>query len=291
MHPFRYIGAKTVAEVVSVLSEHGPAARCLAGGTDILAQTRSGRYDLDVIVDIKTVPEVMEVRLTSDGLSIGAAVPCYQLYENEQVLSQYPGIIDAAAMIGGIQIQSRASLGGNLCNGSPSADGICPLIVHHTTAVIAGPGGTRRVPVEDFCTAPGRTVLERGEFLVALEIPKPPAHFGAAYQRFIPRNEMDIAVVGVGASVVLDRGGEQIKSADIGLAAVGPTPILAKEAGDYLAGKPNTPEVIKAAAELAMQAAKPIVDMRGTKEQRRHLVGVLTGRTLNKAIQRAQEAV
>jgi carbon-monoxide dehydrogenase medium subunit len=124
-----------------------------------------------------------------------------------------------------------------------------------------------------------------------LEVPKPTAHFGAAYQRFIPRNEMDIAVVGVGVSVVLDRRGEQIKSARIGLAAVGPTPILAKDAGDYLAGKPITAEVVRTAAELAMQAAKPITDMRGTKEQRRHLIGVLAGRTLNKAIQRAQEAI
>ena len=290
MHPFRYVGAKSVAEVVSVLSEHGPAARCLAGGTDILTHTRIGRYDLEVLIDIKAVPQVMEVQANGQGLRIGAAVPCYLLYEDGQIASQYPGLMDAASLIGGIQIQSRASFGGNLCNASPSADGIGPLIVHRAAAVITGPKGTRQIPVEEFCTGPGSNVLELGEFLVTLELPKPPAHFGAAYERFIPRNEMDIAVAGVASSVVLDRGGERFQSARIALAAVGPTPIFAKEAGDYLAGKPVTHDVIRAAAELAMQAARPITDMRGTKEQRRHLVGVLTGRTLNKAIERAQEA-
>ena len=290
MHPFRYVAAKSVAEVVSVLSEHGSAARCLAGGTDLLTHTRTGRYELDVLVDIKDIPQAMEVQSTGQGLRIGAAVPCYRLYEDPQIAAQYPGLIDAAALIGGIQIQSRASFGGNLCNASPSADGICPLIVHQATAVIAGPNGTRTVPVEEFCTGPGTTILERGEFLMALELPRPPARFGAAYQRFIPRNEMDIAVAGVASAVVLDGSGERFQSARIALAAVGPTPILAGEAGSYLAGKPVTEEVVRAAMELAMQSARPITDMRGTREQRRHLAGVLTGRTLNKAIQRAQEA-
>jgi CO/xanthine dehydrogenase FAD-binding subunit len=290
LHPFRYVAATTVTEVVSVLSEHGPRARCLAGGTDILTQTRTGRYELDALVDIKSVPEAVQLRLDGDGLHLGAATPCCLLYENEQISAAYPGIMDAASMIGGVQIQSRASLGGNLCNASPSADGIPPLVVHIATAIIAGPNGARQVPVEEFCTGPSRTVLERGEFLLALHIPKPPAHFGAAYQRFIPRNEMDIAVAGVGCSVVLEPGGERIQSARIALAAVGPTPILAREAGDSLAGKAATPEAIRAAAELAAKAASPITDMRGTVQQRRHLVRVLTGRTLEKAVQRAQES-
>ncbi len=289
MHPFRYVRATTVDEVVSVLSEYGPRARCLAGGTDILAQVRAGGYELDAIVDIKGVPDVMRMDQDGHGLHIGAAVPCYRLYEDEQVCSDYPGIIDAASMIGGIQIQSRASLGGNLCNASPSADSVAPLIVHHTTAIIAGPDGTRQVPVEAFCTSPGQTVLERGEFLVGFRIPKPLAWFGAAYQRFIPRNEMDIAVVGVGSSVVLDASGERVQSARIALAAVGPTPILATEAGASLAGQEATPEAISAAAKLAREAASPIIDMRGTVEHRRHLVEVLTVRTLKKAVQRARE--
>jgi CO/xanthine dehydrogenase FAD-binding subunit len=290
LHPFRYVNAKAVDEAVAVLTEYGDRARPLAGGTDVLVQTRGGRFDLDAVVDIKNVPEVMELRMDNTGLHIGAAVPCYQIYENPEISKAYPGIIDAASLIGGIQIQSRASLGGNLCNASPSADGICPLIVHNAVANIAGPKGNRQVPVVDFCAGPGRSVLEHGELLVSLDIPKPPAHFGAAYLRFIPRNEMDIAVVGVGSSIVLDSSGKNIHSARIALAAVGPTPIFATEASELLAGQPATEASIEAAAEAAKAAATPITDMRGTVDQRKHLTSVLTKRTLRIAIQRAQES-
>ena len=290
MHPFRYVNAKSVEEAVSVLTEYGPTARCLAGGTDILVQTRGGRFDLDAIVDIKSIPEAMELRLDANGLHIGAGVPCYRIYEDSEISKAYPGIIDAASLIGGIQIQSRATLGGNLCNASPSGDSICPLIVHGTVANIAGPNGPRQVPAAEFCTGPGRSVLERGELLVSLDLPRPPAHFGAAYLRFIPRNEMDIAVAGVASAVTLDPSGQRIESARIALAAVGPTPLSAKEAGESLAGKAPTEEAIKEAASLARQTARPIVDMRGTVEQRQQLAAVLTTRTLNIAIKRAQES-
>ena len=288
MHPFAYVAPKTVKEAVQALNKYGDRARPLAGGTDILVQTRGGRFNLDALVDMKTVPELMRVTLDGTGLEIGAGVPCYQLYENPKVSAAYPGIIDAASLIGGIQIQSRAGLGGNLCNASPSADGTCPLIVHSAVAVIAGPRGTRQVPVEDFCTAPGRSVLGKGELLVALKLPKPPVRFGAAYERFIPRNEMDIAVVGVASAVTLDVSGRNIKSARIALAAVGPTPIFARAASDYLTGKPANEASIGQAASMAKAAARPITDMRGTIEQRKHLVEVLTRRTLTRAVERAR---
>ena len=290
MHPFRYIGARTVNEVVRALSEYGPRARCLAGGTDILVQVRGGRFALDALVDVKDVPELATYHL-NNGLHLGAAVPFYQLYEDEGVRQMYPALVDAARIIGGIQIQSRASLGGNLCNASPSADGVCPLIVHEATAVVAGPRDIRETPVESFATGPGRTVLEPGEFLMALRLPQPPARFGAAYERFIPRNEMDIAVAGVASAVVLDPRGENVEWARIALAAVGPTPIHAQDAGDFLAGKAATSESVHAAAQLASQAAKPITDMRGTEHQRRHLVGVLARRTLGRAIERARQTI
>ncbi|MCY4583817.1 MAG: FAD binding domain-containing protein, partial [Chloroflexi bacterium] len=196
MHPFIYVAPSTLDEAVAVLEQHGERARPFAGGTDVLVQLRGGRFELDAIVDLKGVPEATELSLNGI-LRIGAAVPCYRIYEDSAVAAAFPGLIDAASLIGGIQIQSRASLGGNLCNASPSADGICPLIVHSTVGVVRGPQGERRVPVEEFCTGPGANVLGRGELLVALEAPAPPKGFGAAYQRFIPRNEMDIAVAGV----------------------------------------------------------------------------------------------
>ena len=288
MHPFQYVPAASIEEAVATLSRFGPRARCLAGGTDVLVQARGGRFDLDALVDVKGIPEMMDVRLDGDGLYVGAAAPCYRIYEDTAIVAAYPGVADAASLIGGIQIQSRASLGGNLCNASPSADGICPLIVHSATADIVGTGGRRSVPVEGFCTGPGRNVLAPGEILVGIRLPAPPKGFGAAYQRFIPRNEMDIAVVGVASAVTIGKSGK-IESARIALAAVGPTPLTASDAAASLVGQePNTAS-FTAAGELAARVATPIDDMRGTVAQRRHLVEVLTRRTLAVAVQRARE--
>jgi len=288
LHPFAYVAPSTVEEAVAVLDKHGDRARPLAGGTDLLVKARANVWELDAVVDIKNIPELMALTVGNDGLSIGAGVPCYQIYENSEVAAGYPCIVDGAEIIGGIQIQSRAGLGGNLCNAAPSGDGICPLIVHSAVAHIAGPNGSREVAVEDFCTGPSRTVLKKGELLVSISMPKPPANFGAAYTRFIPRNEMDIAVAGVGVAVVLDSSGKNFVSARIALASVGPVPILATAAGDSLAGKPVSDETIATAAALARDAATPITDMRGTIDQRKQLVKVLTGRMINKAVERAR---
>ena len=186
-------------------------------------------------------------------------------------------------------IQGRASLGGNLCNAAPSGDTIPALIAHSAVAEITGPDGTREVPLEDFCTAPGRTVLRNGEVLVAVHMPTPPAHFGACYLRFIPRNEMDIAVVGVGTSVELSDDGSKFKDAQVSLASVAPTPLHVTSITDYLSGKDINDENIEKAGELAKDATKPISDMRGTAEYRQHLCTVLTKRSLKQSIERAKE--
>jgi len=288
LHPFAYVAPSTVAEAVAELNKHGDRARPLAGGTDLLVKARANVWELDAVVDIKNIPELMTLTVNGSGLSIGAGVPCYQVYDNSEVAAQYPGIVDGASIIGGIQVQSRAGLGGNLCNAAPSGDGIPSLIAHSAVAVIANASGTREVAVEDFCTGPSRTVLESGDLLVSIEVPKPAANTGAAYTRFIPRNEMDIAVAGVAAFVQLDASGKNFESARIALASVGPTPILASAAGDSLAGKPVNDETIAAAAALAKDAATPITDMRGTVEQRKQLVEVLTGRMIKQAVERAR---
>ena len=288
LHPFQYYSAINLTEAISLLSRYGERARVLAGGTDLLVQLRGERFELDAVVDVKHVPEIMELSFLDGALTVGAAVPCYQIYENESITKVFPGIIDAASLIGGIQVQTRASLGGNLCNATPSADGICPLIVHSAVATITGVDGTRTVPVEDFCTRPGVNALNSGELLINIRIEARPTHFGAAYQRFIPRNEMDIAVAGVAASVVLDTKGEHIESGRIALAAVGPTPVFAKQASDFLTGQPATAETFAQAGEIALTESSPITDMRGTIVQRKHLVGVLTRRTLAAATERAQ---
>lgn len=279
----------TVNEAVGLLSQHGDRARMIAGGTDILVQLRGGRRSIDLIVDAKGIPELNEISYDpQNGLTLGAAAPCYQIYGNQAVADAYPGLMDAATLIGGIQIQGRASIGGNLCNSAPSGDSIPPVIVLGGVCNIAGPNGTRQVAAENFCTGPGRNVLESNEMLVSINFPAPQPHTGANYLRFIPRNEMDIAIAGVGSSVVLDESGQNFVSARISLASVAPIPVFASEAAASLEGKPVSDEAIQEASELAIEASSPIDDMRGTIRQRRHLIGVLTRRTLNNAVQRAR---
>jgi carbon-monoxide dehydrogenase medium subunit len=290
MKPFDYAAPKSIAEAVALLTEKGERARILAGGTDILVQLREGRREADVIVDVKHVPDVNVLDYDPQrGLRLGAAVPCWQIYEHPGLPRAYPGLIDAVSLIGGIQIQSRASVGGNLCNASPAADTIPPLIAAEAVCVTAGPGGTRELPVEQFCVAPGRNALGRGEMLVSLRLPPPRPHSGSAYLRFIPRNEMDIAVVGAGVSVTLDSSRTRCAAARVSLAAVAPTPLLVLEAAAALVGSALTEADFDKAAELARAAARPISDMRGDAEYRRHLVGVLVRRTLRIATDRAKE--
>ena len=284
-----YATPHSVREAVDLLAEHGDRARVLAGGTDILVELRIGRRDLDLLVDGKGIPELNEITYDPEaGLTLGAAVPCYKIYADQAISNAYPGIIDAASLIGGTQIQGRASLGGNLCNATPSGDSIPAMVALSATANVAGPNGTRQVAVEDFCTAPRQNTLEPGELLVSIHFPPPVANSGARYLRFIPRNEMDIAVAGAGVSVVLDNG--TITSARVCLASVAPTPLFVREAGEALAGKPATEESVRIASGLARDAAKPINDMRGTIEYRKHLCEVLTRRALLTAIERAKEA-
>ena len=289
MQDFEYVAAKSVAEVLTWLGGALQPVRILCGGTDLLPQLREGRRSAALVLDIKRVPEVNTLVFDpQDGLQIGAAVPCLQICHDPDVAQHYPGLVDAAGLIGGAQIQGRASLGGNLCNASPAADSIPALIVYKAVCEILGPGGPRRLAVEDFCLGPGQNALQPGEFLCALRLPPPGAGFGARYLRFTPRNEMDIAVAGCAAALTLDPSGAFILSARLALAAVGPRPLLAQEAGDYLAGKPPTPEHFSEAARLAQEAATPISDLRGAADQRHLLVDVLARRALDGALTRAQ---
>jgi len=283
---FDYARPASVKEAVNLLAAH-PRGQLLAGGPDLLVPLRSGRKETDVVVDVKRIPELNAIEYDpARGLTLGAAVPSYKIYADRAVTEFYPALADVASLIGGTQIQGRASIGGNLCNASPSSDSIPLLIAYGATCRIAGAGGTRDCAVEDFCTAPGRNLLAPGELLVSLHLPPPGPNSGAQYLRFIPRNEMDIAVAGAGVEVTLEDG--HFRSARIALAAVAPTPLFVRAAGDALAGQPVTAESIAIAADLARAAALPITDMRGTVEYRRHLCGVLTRRALEAAIQKAR---
>jgi carbon-monoxide dehydrogenase medium subunit len=288
---FAYAAPTSPAEASRLLASANGKARILAGGTDIIVQLREGLREADLVVDVKKIPELAELSFSAaKGLRLGASVPCYRVYEHEAIAKAYPALADAARIIGGWQIQSRASVGGNLCNSSPAGDTIPALMAHGVTCIIAGTSGTREVKVEDFCTGPGKNVLQPGELLVALVFPPPAGKAGSAYERFIPRNEMDIAVAGAGSWIKLSADGTKIEQARIGLCAVAPTPRFAAEASAWLAGKPATTESFAQAGELAKKVASPITDMRGTAEYRTHLVGVLVKRTLAKAAERALRA-
>ena len=287
MQALRYARATSIDEAVRMLREGGETARVLAGGTDVIVQARERRRVIDLFVDIKHVPEVMALEYDSQrGLRVGAAVPLYRVYGDADVQRVYPALRAAAHVIGGKAIQGRASLGGNLGNSSPAADSIPAMMALDGVAEIAGPDGRREVHVDAFCVAPGRNVLQPGEFIVALRFPHPAPHSGQAWERFIPRNEMDIAVVNAACALTLS--GDTVTSARIVLGAVAPTPIMVPSAAEALTGRRLTDETIAAAGAAAKEAATPIDDMRGTVRQRKHLADVLVQRVVRAAAERAR---
>jgi len=287
LHELHYEAPTSLDQAIGLLAAAGDDGRMLAGGTDLIIQMRAGVREPGQVIDAKKIPELQTLSYDAQsGLRLGAALACCEIIDNPTVRQHYPGLVEAAGLIGSDQILARASVGGNVCNGSPAADTTPALIALNATCHIAGPNGTREVAVEDVVTEPGQTALAADELLVEFRIPAPPAKAADCYQRFIPRNEMDIAVVGVGSCVALD--GDTCSAARIGLGAVAARPLLAKEAGAALVGKPLDDAAIDAAAKLAQAAASPISDMRGTAEFRTHLVGVLTRRTLEEAAARAR---
>ncbi|MCL6430988.1 MAG: xanthine dehydrogenase family protein subunit M [Anaerolineae bacterium] len=291
MKPFQYRAPTLLGEALSLLASAGQRARALAGGTDLLVQMRRGLINADLIVDVKKVFELNRLDFDpSDGLTIGAAVPLCRICESPEVAQHYPGLVDALSIIGSVAVRSRATVGGNLCNAAPSADSIPALIVHGAVCTVASREGTRQVPVARFCTGPGQTVLGPGELLVSVRVPPPRPRSGARYLRFTPRYEMDIAVVGVAAWLELSEGLTTIANARIALGAVAPTPLLAVEAGASLVGRTPSAAAFAEAAALAQSIGAPISDVRGTAAQRRHLVGILTRRALEGALQRARGA-
>lgn len=288
MKNFEYVSARTIEEAVAALAESKGPARPIAGGTDLVVQLNEGRRVLDRVVGLEEIPQMRSITLAEDGaLRLGAATPCAVVYKNIAVRSSFPMLVDSTSIVGSVQVQSRASVGGNLCNAAPSGDCIPTLICLGAQAVVVGPEGRRVVPVEEFCTGPGTTILKEAELLTELHIPAPQENEGGVYQRFIPRNEMDIAVVGAGSWVRVDPASRKITAARIALASVAPTPLRVPEAERVLVGYEIDEGRLQEAATIAREAAKPISDVRGSADYRRHLVEVLVIRTLKGALQRA----
>ena len=285
----RYESPQTVDQAISLLAGAGGDPRVLAGGTDLLVQLRAGVIDPELIVDIKQIDEAMAISTEAGGFRVGAAVSGARLKEHDTLSASWPGVVEAADLIGSTQIQGRASMGGNLCNASPAADTVPALIAAGATCALAGPGGRREVPVEEICTGPGQTILTDGEFVVSILLPARGSRSGDAYLRFIPRTEMDIAVVGVGVSLSLDRDG-QCSAARVAGAAVAPTALLVPAAAEALVGGTIDDAAIDAMAAAVRAVCRPIDDKRGTVAYRIEVAGVLAERACRIALDRAGSA-
>jgi carbon-monoxide dehydrogenase medium subunit len=275
----------TVEECLRVLGERGGDAKVVAGGTDLLPQLKNGLLKPRTVVDLSGVAPLKSLQADKGGLRVGAAVSARALEQDKRVRAGYTALAESGALIGSVQVRNLATVGGNLCNAAPSADMAPPLIALEAEAVIAGPKGQRRVPLADFFKGVRSTVLGADELLVELAIPAPGPRSGGQYLRHTPRRELDIAVVGVASQLTLSDG--VCRKARIALAAVAPVPLRATAAERALEGQPVTPDRIAQAAELAVQAARPISDQRGSADFRRHLVRTLTRRTLTTALERA----
>lgn len=284
----RFESPTTVQDAVALLARESGRAHVLAGGTDLLVRLRSGFIEPDLIVDLKRIDALRKIVPEDGGLRVGAAVPTAELNEHAEAVAGWPGVCEAAGLIGSTQVQGRCTMSGNLCNASPAADSVPALVAAGAVATIKGPDGTRTLAVEDVPAGPGKTNLKPGEILVSFTFPPRPKGSGDAYLRMIPRTEMDIAVVGVGVSLTLDNG--TCTAARVGLGAVAPTVLLVEDAAKALIGSKLDDAALDAAAAACSAACNPIDDKRGTIEYRTKVAGVLLKRTTAIAAERAGRA-
>jgi len=286
MRRFDLVLPQSLDDCLKILAQRGDQAKLVAGGTDLLPQMKNGVTRPKVVVDLSGIERVRQIHAgNGQGLRIGAAVTAREIELSPGIRGAYQAIAESGALVGSIQVRNLATVGGNICNAAPSADMAPPLVALEAQTVIAGPKGERRVPLADFFTGVRKTVLAPDEVLVEFVLPAPGAHSGGQYLRHTPRRELDIAVVGVASQLTMANG--TCAQARIVLASVAPTPVRATAAERALEGQAITPALIERAATLAVEAAKPINDQRGSVEFRKHLVRVLTRRTLTTALERA----
>jgi carbon-monoxide dehydrogenase medium subunit len=287
MPDLRYEAPGSLADAVRLLAASGGVARVLAGGTDVIVQMETDLIEPELLVDIKRIPNLSQITAEDGGYRIGAAVSGMTLMNHAGLCAMWPGVIDGVKLIGSIQVKGRATVAGNLCNASPGADSVPPMVTAGATARIVGPNGKRDVPVEQIPVGPGKTSLAKGEIIESFFLPARPANSGDAYLRFTPRTEMDIAVVGVAINLTLDASGT-CTQARVALGAVAPTVLLVQECADALIGTKVDEAALDKLAAAASAACRPIDDKRGTKEFRIKIAGVLARRVAQKALERAR---
>jgi CO/xanthine dehydrogenase FAD-binding subunit len=284
----RYEAPNSLDQAVALLAAEPGEARVLAGGTDLLVQMRTDLIEPALLVDIKGIPETRQIVEEGGGFRVGAAVTGAELKEHPKLRTAWPGVVEAANLIGSTQIQGRATMGGNLCNGSPAADSVPALIAAGAKAIIVGSRGQRELPVEEIMIGPRRLALQKGEIIASFLLPPKPVRTGDAYLRFIPRTEMDIAVVGCGVCLTLDGSGT-CTAARVSLGAVAPRPLLVADAAKALIGSKVDEAALQKLDAAAQAACQPIDDKRGTREYRIKVAGVLARRTAQIALDRARK--
>jgi len=282
----QYARPSSIKEASGLLAKARGKAFVLAGGTDLLVRMKGDFVEPDLIVDIKAIKGLNEIKKTAKGFSIGAAVPCAAMGENKALKKAWPGVVEAANLIGSDQIQGRCTAAGNLCNASPAADSVPALVAAGAKVVIAGPKKKRTVAIEKIPAGPGKTTLAKGEIVEAIQLDKRPARSGDAYLRFIPRSEMDIAVVSAGVNLTLDGKGV-VKAARVALGAVAPTVLLLPKAAKAIVGSKLDEEALEKLAAACSAACRPIDDKRGTVDFRIKVAGVLARRAAKIAYKRA----
>ncbi len=291
MKDFVYLDPRTLGEVIAHLAAHGAETRLLAGGTDLLLLMQADAIAADFVVDVRRIPDLLTLDHDEErGLTLGAAV-CLRTVEISPVVRQrYPHLASSAAEIGSIQVRNLGTVGGNVCNAAPSADMAPALLTLEAAARIVGPRGERVVPLDQFFVGPRQTVLQPDEILVSLQVPPPAARTGGAYLKLKVRPALDIAMVGVAATVRLASGDGVVQRARIALGAVAPTPMRVPEAEALLEGKAPTAELLEEVGRIAAAACRPISDIRASAEYRREMVAVLTRRAVRQAVEKAKAA-
>jgi carbon-monoxide dehydrogenase medium subunit len=283
MEPFEYLEPASAAEACRILADRAGRARLLAGGTDLIIQTQGGRYQPEAMLFLGKLPELREIRFDpSSGLTVGAMATMREIELHPVIQARYPVLSRGAAEVGSVQIRNLATLGGNICNASPSADTSPSLLALDATVRIIGPGGERAVPITEFWTGPGRTVLAVDEIVTAVHLPVPHENTRSFYYKLAVRKAMDLAMVGIAVTMVPRNGG--FDQARIALGAVAPVVLRATEAEALVTGRAVTNDLIEQAAQKAIEVSQPISDQRASAEYRRQMVGALTRRALQQLV-------
>ena len=289
MHRFDYYTPSTVAEAINLLHTKGDGGKILAGGTDLMPQMKERGRHPNYIVSLKNVAEMKGVRYSdTDGLRVGAGTKFAALREDSTVKTRYDVLVQGARLIGSLQTQNLATVGGNVCNAAPSADAVPAFIILDAEATIQGPGGSRTLPLKDVFRGPGQTALTPEEILTEVHVPAPLPRSAGVYIRHVPRKELDIAVAGVGVYVQLDEARQRITHARVCLSSVAPIPLRATQAEAALLGQAPSETLYQQVGDIAAGEARPISDQRGSAAFRKTLVAALTVKCLTQAVHQIQ---